>query len=179
MTSASVAWSEIVVRLADERTYWLSTVGPHGSPHVCPVWGVIVEDAWYFYSERRTVKARNLAANPRVALNLGSGEDVLIVHGLVYDNGHPADHPDVVAAFSAKYTRPHDLEFLPLADPAFDVMYVLAPSHALMWKLADYVGSQRRWRPESAPAAATPDERSGARDSATDAAGQPVRTAES
>ena len=33
------------------------------------------------YSERRTVKARNLAADPRVVVHLESGEDVVVVRG--------------------------------------------------------------------------------------------------
>lgn len=33
----------------------------------------------YLYSERRTVKARSLAADPRLVVHLESGEDVLTV----------------------------------------------------------------------------------------------------
>ncbi len=152
MTSATFAWSEVLHRLDGERTYWLSTVGAGAIPHVCPVWGVTVESAWYFYTEQSSVKARNLASNPHATLNLGDGEDVLIVRGRMRDVGHPVDHPDVVTAFSAKYTSPNDREFLPLADPAFDVVYVLDPSLAMTWRLTDYAGSQRRWRPQPNPA---------------------------
>ena len=50
-------------RLAAERDFWLSTVARGGGPHVAPVWGVVVDDVWFCYSERRTVKGRNLAAD--------------------------------------------------------------------------------------------------------------------
>ena len=52
---------------------------------------------------------------------------------------------EVVAALAAKYTAPGDLDYLPDADPAFDVVYAVRPRSAMAWRLADYVGSQRRW----------------------------------
>ncbi len=146
MTPTMAAWSEIVLRLSEERTYWLGTVGPDASPHTSPVWGAVVEDVWYCFSERSTIKARNLALNTRVVLHLSDGEDVLIVRGRLHDIGVPALHLNVVTAFARKYARPADQAFLPLADPAFDVMYALDPVLAMLWRLADYDRSQRRWR---------------------------------
>ena len=42
---------------------------PSGGPHAAPVWGVVINHVLYLYSERRTVKARNLAADPRVVVH--------------------------------------------------------------------------------------------------------------
>jgi hypothetical protein len=64
----------------------------------------------YLYGERRTVKARNLAADP------------------------------------AKYTSQEDRQYLPAADPDFDVIYAIRPQSAMIWRLPDYEDSQRRWR---------------------------------
>ena len=100
----------------------------------------------YLYSERRTVKARNLAADPRVVVHLESGEDVVIVRGTATDLGTPAQVPDVVAALSAKYASAEDRPYLPAADPAFDVVYAIRPQSARMWRLPDFEGSQRGWR---------------------------------
>jgi general stress protein 26 len=140
-----VEWVAIADRLTPERSYWLSTVGRNGAPHVTPVWGVVVEQTWHCYSERHTVKARNLQLNPRVAVHLGDGDDVVIVHGSVVELGRPQARPDVIAAFDAKYTRPDDVPFLPSADPDFDVLYALEPTSAMVWRLEDYEGSQQRW----------------------------------
>jgi hypothetical protein len=106
---------------------------------------VVTGDTLYLYSERRTVKARNLAADPRVVVHLESGEDVVIVRGTAEDLGTPADMPEVVAALSAKYTGEGDQQYLPDADPDFDVVYAIRPQSAMMWRLADYEDSQRRW----------------------------------
>jgi len=138
-------WPEVAARLTAARNYWLGTTSPSGAPHAAPVWGVVVGQTLYLYSERRTVKARNLAADPRVVVHLESGEDVVIVRGTVQDLGTPAQVPDVVAALSAKYTGQDDRQYLPDADPDFDVVYAISPHSAMMWRLADYEASQRRW----------------------------------
>ncbi len=76
---------------------------------------------------------------------LESGEDVLIVRGVVEDMGAPAAVPSVVTALAAKYTRPQDQQYLPDHDPGFDVVYALRPRSAMVWWLDDYAASQRRW----------------------------------
>src|SRR5215470_7569398 len=148
MAEGSMTWTEVADRLAEARTYWLGSTTASGAPHAAPVWGVVTGETLYLYSERSTVKARNLAVDPRVVIHLESGEDVLIVHGAAEDLGPPAEVPSVVAALSAKYTRPEDRQYLPDADPAFDVVYALRPRSAMAWRLADYDGSQRRWAGE-------------------------------
>jgi hypothetical protein len=141
----TVIWPEIAARLAAARNYWLCTTMPSGAPHAAPVWGVVTGQALYLYTERRTVKARNLAAGSRVVVHLESGEDVLIVRGTAEDLDTPAQVPGVVAALAAKYTGDGDRQYLPDADPDFDVVYALRPQSAIMWRLADYQASQRRW----------------------------------
>ncbi len=52
-------------------------------------------------SERRTVRARSLAAGPRVAVHPESAGDVVIVRGTAGDPGTPAQVPGVAAALPA------------------------------------------------------------------------------
>lgn len=151
MPDDNLSWPEVAARLAAARGYWLCTTMPSGAPHAAPVWGAVVDQTLYLYTERRTVKARNLAADPRVVVHLESTEDVLIVRGTAEDLGTPAQVPEVVAALSAKYAAAEDLQYLPSADPAFDVVYAVRPQSARMWRLPDFEGSQRRWRLPRAP----------------------------
>jgi len=141
----TVSWPEVAARLAAARSYWLCTTMPSGAPHAAPVWGVVTNHTLYLYSERRTVKARNLAADPRVVVHLESAEDVVIVRGTAEDLGTPAQVPEVIMALSAKYTGEADRKYLPDADPDFDIVCAIRPQSAMMWRLADYEGSQRRW----------------------------------
>ncbi len=145
MPGNSLTWPEVAARLAGARTYWLSTTTPNGAPHAVPAWGVVIAGTLHLYGERRTVRARNLAADPRLVVHLESGEDVVIVRGTAEDLGIPAEVPHVVAALAAKYASQADRMYLPDADPDFDVVYAVRPQSAMIWQLADYDASQRRW----------------------------------
>ena len=145
MPDEPLSWAEVAGRLAAARNYWLNTTTPSGAPHAAPVWGAVAGQTLYLYSERSTVKARNIAADPRVVVHLESGEDVVIIRGTAEDLGVPAQVPEVVAALAAKYTAPGDRQYLPDADPDFDVVYAIRPRSAMVWRLADYAASQRRW----------------------------------
>jgi Pyridoxamine 5'-phosphate oxidase len=139
-------WTEVADRLAAARSYWLHTTDPAGWPHAVPVWGAVRAGVLYLYTERSTVKARNLVADPRVAIHLPDPEDCLIVHGRLEDLGQPAGHPDVVAGLDAAYPDPGDRANLPSGDPAYDVLYALRPVRARAWRLADWDASQAIWR---------------------------------
>jgi nitroimidazol reductase NimA-like FMN-containing flavoprotein (pyridoxamine 5'-phosphate oxidase superfamily) len=130
--TVSVSWPEVAARLAAARSYWLCTTMPSGGPHAAPVWGVVTNHTLYLYSERRTVKARNLAADPRVVVHLESAEDVVIVRGTAEDLGTPAQVPEVVLALSAKYAGEADRQYLPDADLDFDIVYAVRPQSAMM-----------------------------------------------
>ncbi|HMG64546.1 MAG TPA: pyridoxamine 5'-phosphate oxidase family protein, partial [Streptosporangiaceae bacterium] len=144
MHDDTMTWGEVAERLGAARTYWLGSSTPAGAPHAAPVWGVVTGGTLYLYSERSTVKARNLAADPRVVVHLESGEDVLIVRGIAEDVGAPSAVPAIVAALTAKYARPQDQQYLPAGDPDFDVVYAIRPRSAMAWRLDDYA-AQRRW----------------------------------
>src|SRR5689334_13188037 len=135
---AELTWTDVAARLASSRSYWLVTVSSSGAPHAAPVWGVVVDDALFVYSERSTVKARNVAADARVVVHLEDAEDVMIVHGELEDVGHPAATVGVIEALAAKYADPEDAQYLPSEDPDFDVLYRLQPHRAMTWRLDDY-----------------------------------------
>jgi Pyridoxamine 5'-phosphate oxidase len=138
-------WPEVAALLAPARSYWLGTTSGDGSPHVAPVWGVIVDAHFYVYSERKTKKAKNLSRDSRGVVHLESAEEVVIVHGHFDDIGAPMDAPAVVQALCAKYVSAADSRYLPSNDDAFDVLYVLRPEKAHMWSLSDFDGTQRLW----------------------------------
>ncbi|MHB1773524.1 MAG: pyridoxamine 5'-phosphate oxidase family protein [Acidimicrobiales bacterium] len=140
-----IVWGEVAELLAPARNYWLASVKPDGSPHATPIWGVVAGEAFFFYSQRSTVKAHNIAADPRVVVHLESGEEVLIVRGTAEDSGRPGDSPAVMAALQEKYDEAEDQAYLPTGDPAYDVLYRLRPSSARRWILSDFDDSQRAW----------------------------------
>jgi hypothetical protein len=142
---AELTWAEVADRLAAARSYWLHTTSPGGRPHAVPVWGAVTGQVLYLFTERSTVKARNLAHHPAVVIHLPDPEDCLIVHGTLADVGRPGDRPDVVAALDAAYPDPADRAYLPSTDPSFDVLYALRPTRARAWRLAEWDTSQAVW----------------------------------
>ena len=62
-----LAWSHVEERMSKAHNYWVSTTRPDGRPHVMPVWGVWIERRFYFGTDRRSRKGRNLARQPAIA----------------------------------------------------------------------------------------------------------------
>ena len=141
-----VTWGEVVARFDAARNAWIGSVDRAGAPHAVPIWTASVDEVLYVFGKRRSVKFRNIAANPHVVVNLESGDEVVIVRGSAYDIGTPAQAPDVVAAFAAKYTDPDDVRWLPDVAPSVDLVVRISPSVALLWSSDDYFGTKRRWQ---------------------------------
>ncbi|MCC7360011.1 MAG: pyridoxamine 5'-phosphate oxidase family protein [Anaerolineales bacterium] len=97
MTEPSVPTAS---RLEAARNVWLATVRPDGRPHLVPIWFVTAADRWYLCTAPNSVKARNLGANPHVALALEDGDQPYIVEG----RARPVTpDPDLIAQFKTKY----------------------------------------------------------------------------
>src|SRR5918998_5904457 len=77
----TLPWERVRRRLEDALHYWLATVRPDGRPHVVPLDGIWLDDAWHFGGSPDTVKHRNLTADPRAALHLEDATSAVIVEG--------------------------------------------------------------------------------------------------
>ena len=53
----------------------LATTLPDGCPHSIPVWAILEDGRIAFFTQSTSRKARNLAADPRVALSLVDGDN--------------------------------------------------------------------------------------------------------
>jgi len=68
-------WTWVAKQMSGCRTFWVATIHPSNRPHVMPVWGVWVDDAFYFSTGRKSRKGRNLAANPACTITNDDGEE--------------------------------------------------------------------------------------------------------
>lgn len=68
-------------RIANAPNIWMATVRPNGTPHLVPIWFVVVDKKWYFATDPKSVKARNLQHNPAIAISLEDGTNPLVVEG--------------------------------------------------------------------------------------------------
>jgi len=75
-------WAEGRAVLEAAKTYWLSSVRPDGRPHVAPLWGVWLDDAFLFSTVEGSRKGRNLAGNQLCAVSVQGGVLDLVVEGV-------------------------------------------------------------------------------------------------
>jgi nitroimidazol reductase NimA-like FMN-containing flavoprotein (pyridoxamine 5'-phosphate oxidase superfamily) len=102
-----VPWSEAEDTLAAAPLYWITTVRPDGRPHVTPLVAVWHAGALHFSTGADERKARNLAANPAVAVTTGTnalhGGTDLVIEGDAARLTDTAALQAVADAFLAKY----------------------------------------------------------------------------
>ena len=72
-------WSWVDGRMKSSRNYWITTKSS-GFPSSRPVWG-IWNDTRLFFSSGSQI-GRNLVADPRVQINLESGDELVIIEGI-------------------------------------------------------------------------------------------------
>lgn len=77
-----LSWEWARERLTKSHNYLITTVRRDGRPHTMVVWGIWLEDAYYFSTGSKTRKARNLAGNPNCVVCAESLEEAVIVEGM-------------------------------------------------------------------------------------------------
>ncbi len=100
-----VSWSYVEQRLAAAKNYWICSVRPNHKPHVIPVWAVWIDGCIYFDGSPETRHAQNIALNPNIVVHLESGDEALIVEGIVQmpKTVAPELGQKLAQAYSAKY----------------------------------------------------------------------------
>ena len=137
-------WSRVAERMRHAYVYWVATASPENRPHVIPVWGVWLDETFYFSNGPTTRTGRNLAANSSVAVHLESGEDVVIIEGAV----EPIDDVALVDRINDAYARKY------LWHERVEGWYGLRAEAAFAWLCPSiglgaesvYAGSATRWR---------------------------------
>ncbi|HEX9332613.1 MAG TPA: pyridoxamine 5'-phosphate oxidase family protein [Anaerolineales bacterium] len=133
------SWQSIEERIRTSRNYWICSVSSDGSPHALPVWGIWLDNQLYFVTKRASKKGRNLLANPKVAIHLESGDDVIAFQGRVMeitDSLHLAKIADI---YSEKYNGDQIY-------PDIEVVFQLVPRFAFTWLERNYHETATRWR---------------------------------
>jgi hypothetical protein len=130
-------WSWLSERMAAAQNYWIVTARPNGRPHAMPVWGVWLDETFYFSTGRESVKARNLAQSPQLVVHLESGDEVVILEG-VAEEADPSLHKRLAEALDAKYPYEPDPDDMGL-------VFALLPHLAYAWRERDYPKSATRF----------------------------------
>jgi nitroimidazol reductase NimA-like FMN-containing flavoprotein (pyridoxamine 5'-phosphate oxidase superfamily) len=136
-----VAWSKVTKRLQGARNYWVATSGLDGRVHATPVWGLWYEDAFYFSTEPKSRKGKNLSYNPSIVVHLESGDDVVIIEGsaerIKLKGGS-------LEEFAKLYANKYDIK-VDFGNPDFAV-YVVRARTVYAWMEKDFPKSATRWK---------------------------------
>jgi len=96
-------WSWVTKQLGKCRTFWIATIHPEGRPHVMPVWGVWMDDTFYFSTGRKSRKGRNLDANSACTITNANAEEAVIVEGSAKEVTDNTELKRMAAAYLKKY----------------------------------------------------------------------------
>jgi pyridoxine/pyridoxamine 5'-phosphate oxidase len=132
-------WADIEERVRISRNYWICSISPTGYPHALPVWGVWLDHRLFFVTKRESKKGRNLSTNPKVAIHLESGDDVVAFQGQVVEVAAGQQLTQVAAAYSMKYQGDQIY-------PDLEVVFELKPYVAFTWLEQNYHETATRWR---------------------------------
>lgn len=134
-------WKWAEERLKKSHNYWISTTRPDGRPHVMLVWGLWLNDLFYFSTGRTSRKGRNLEKNPNCVVCTEVAEEAVIVEGAVEE---VADS-DVIGKFVEDYDRKYHWK----VDPKMGPIFTVRPRVAFGFWEADFPGSATRWNFEA------------------------------
>jgi hypothetical protein len=123
--SGKLPWSWAKERLSSAHTYWIATTRPDGRPHSRPVWGIWLDQRFYFSTG--SLAAQNLATQPAITVHLGSGNEVVIVEGVVHLVSDATLLEQVVRLYNQKYHWNLDPNQLP------GPFYEVRPTKAFGW----------------------------------------------
>jgi nitroimidazol reductase NimA-like FMN-containing flavoprotein (pyridoxamine 5'-phosphate oxidase superfamily) len=135
-------WAWVTRKMTRCWTFWLSTIHaglPTSRPHVMPVWGVWLDDAFYFSTGRKSRKSQNLAANPACTIANDDGKEAVIVDGQATQVEDAAELERIAAAYKKKYKMdPRSMEepiFVVRPTTVFGFIEKSFPKSATRWKL--------------------------------------------
>jgi Pyridoxamine 5'-phosphate oxidase len=136
-------WPWVSRAMQSAKNYWIITTRPDSLPHASPVWGLWVDEVFYFSCGRKSQKARNIATNPNVVVHLESGDEVVILEGtlkIISDIG-------IFPRLSKEYKRKYDFDpFDENGGQPNDPFYALKVRKAYAWREKDFPKSATRWR---------------------------------
>jgi PPOX class probable F420-dependent enzyme len=76
---------EIVVFLDQQRVVTCASQGPHGWPHLMPLWYLVRDGDIWAWSYTKSQKVRNLERDPRATLQVEAGEEYAELRGVMIE----------------------------------------------------------------------------------------------
>ncbi len=96
-------WSWVQDKMYSARSYWVVTTPTSGPAHPMPVWGVFVDDVFYFGTPSSSLKAKHITRTGEAAVHLESADMVVVLKGAARTESDPAVLEMLANAFVHKY----------------------------------------------------------------------------
>jgi general stress protein 26 len=121
-------WSWVQDKMYAARSYWVVTTPKNGPPHPMPVWGVFIEDVFYFSTTNASAKAKHIARTGHATVHLESADMVVILKGQAKVVSDAALLESLAKAFLHKYNVEIVGKF------PDQVMIAFEPQQAFAWQ---------------------------------------------
>ena len=140
-----IPWSWAAKRLEGSRNYWLATARQDGRPHLMVIWGVWLEDVFYFSTGRYSRKTRNLESNAHCVIGTEEAHEAVVVEGAAEKLRDVEQLEEFLALYQRKYD--YDMstmreDILALREPIF----AMRPSVAFGLDEKSLLQNATRWR---------------------------------
>lgn len=135
-----LSWTWVARKLNSCRTFWLTTIhASHGGPHTMPLWGVWLDDAFFFSTGRKSRKGQNLAVNRACTITNDDGAEAVIIEGQAAEITDASALDRIAAAYKKKYKMdPRSMKepiFAVRPTKVFGFIEKSFPKSATRWKL--------------------------------------------
>ncbi len=104
-----LTWTVVQRMLREARYLWISTTKPDGSPHLVEQWCAWVDDTLFFEGSDRTLWARNLARDPRIAFGVQVGDRT--AYGQAVADVARGVEPGVASRIARQYAAKYGPDF--------------------------------------------------------------------
>jgi nitroimidazol reductase NimA-like FMN-containing flavoprotein (pyridoxamine 5'-phosphate oxidase superfamily) len=132
-------WAWVAMKMNRCRTLWLATIhAAQGRPHVMPVWGVWLDDAFFFSTGHKSRKCQNLSANPACTITNDNGEEAVIIEGSAQEVKDTA----VLERIAAAYVKKYKMDPRSMGEPIF----IVHPRTVFGFIEKSFPKSATRWR---------------------------------
>ena len=112
-----LSWTWANDRLSKAHNYFLSTVRADGRPHVMPVWGIWLDNMFYFSTGRRSRKSENLSLNPSCAICPEDASTAVVLEGTAEEVRRGSQR----RRFHVAYEKKYDWDMSDTKDPIYQV----------------------------------------------------------
>jgi PPOX class probable F420-dependent enzyme len=83
---------EAAAFLGEQRTVICATNGPHGWPHLMPLWYTVRDGEIWVWTYGKSQKVRNLERDPRATLQVEAGEEYAELRGVMIEADATVHH---------------------------------------------------------------------------------------